>query len=493
MIRLSNPLGTMIQMPLRALRLSAAHSNAVAEPFICLPCRYRRALSIAAQAAKPQSTAPLRTSRLRKASTLSSVTTVNASKQILPAARDLYEALGVLKEEAGVYTSLIQLQLALKGLESQNAVTKVALIGANGLDGVKRLARVLLADPLAPESEWEKRLVAAEHADERAVLLRYEDNDSYDGRHPLLRQLGIPAPVLRRNNLEILVQAISPTTSTNTDVHALLTPNLELAPSPTARYAVVTNAMHKALVYSEGLQNLPVYTPVIEAEGAEKEMVKGAINIRDSGPHVPEEASPIVQINIERAEAALQTIRNSLDNSIDYEQLWFSSGLPALSSWLQEGTASDQSAIKPTVQRLIESLLSITDARIRTAETEHLQRLASTAITPTTRSNLSALLAQWSENAHTELRDQLDVTFDSPSWRKLAWWKLPWRVDDVAMIAADVLQRSFLTRAEKELAWLVGRIEQAGLYVPPVPKPTVEKDTTEGEIPPTRQSALITP
>ena len=48
-----------------------------------------------------------------------------------------------------------------------------AVLGLNGLNGVRRLARVLLADPLAPESEWERQLTDHDDKDERAFLLRY--------------------------------------------------------------------------------------------------------------------------------------------------------------------------------------------------------------------------------------------------------------------------------------------------------------------------------
>ena len=67
-----------------------------------------------------------RPARPRRASTIAPVTVVNAQKSIPSAKRELYEALEVLQKEAGVYTSLSQLQLALRGLESENAVTRIA-------------------------------------------------------------------------------------------------------------------------------------------------------------------------------------------------------------------------------------------------------------------------------------------------------------------------------------------------------------------------------
>ena len=46
-----------------------------------------------------------------------------------------------------------------------------AVLGLNGHNGPRRLARALLADPLALEQQWEKQLTADDN-DERAILLR---------------------------------------------------------------------------------------------------------------------------------------------------------------------------------------------------------------------------------------------------------------------------------------------------------------------------------
>jgi hypothetical protein len=72
-------------------------------------------------------------------------------------------------------------------------------------------------------------------------------------------------------------------------------------------------------------------------------------------------------------------------------------------------------------------------------------------------------LNSWAQSAHTELRDQLDVAFEGRRWRKLGWWKLFWRVDDVLMIASDILSQRFLTEAEKEITFLAGKIAEAGV------------------------------
>ena len=64
--------------------------------------------------------------RVRHASTVTPATVVNAAKVVPSQVRGVYEALEVLQKDAGVYTSLSQLQLALRGLESENPVTRIA-------------------------------------------------------------------------------------------------------------------------------------------------------------------------------------------------------------------------------------------------------------------------------------------------------------------------------------------------------------------------------
>lgn len=62
----------------------------------------------------------------RRASTIAPVSVVNAVTDIPSPSRRLHEALEGLKKDAEAYTDLSQLQLALRGLESQNAITRIA-------------------------------------------------------------------------------------------------------------------------------------------------------------------------------------------------------------------------------------------------------------------------------------------------------------------------------------------------------------------------------
>ena len=48
------------------------------------------------------------------------------------------------------------------------------MLGLNSQSSAQRLARLLLADPLGAEEQWEKELLKAGDGGERAVLLKYD-------------------------------------------------------------------------------------------------------------------------------------------------------------------------------------------------------------------------------------------------------------------------------------------------------------------------------
>ena len=89
---------------------------------------------------------------------------------------------------------------------------------------------------------------------------------------------------------------------------------------------------------------------------------------------------------------------------------------------------------------------------------------------------LQSQLADWAETAHSELQQQLDLAFSSGRWRKLSWWKLFWRVDDVAMLTTDILNQRFLPKSERSAIFLAGRMKEAGV---PLRTPTDAQAKTD--------------
>jgi hypothetical protein len=181
--------------------------------------------------------------------------------------------------------------------------------------------------------------------------------------------------------------------------------------------------------------------------------------------HEQKQNLPFQLINVGLAKESLLKFRKSLDNAISYEHNWFDSGLPELLDRLKAGTQDTPggSQMKSPIRILISSVLTDTSRRIQLEESHRLSALLSSKVSSEALQALRGDLKTWAERAHTELRDQLDVAFEGRRWSRLGWWKLFWRVDDVSMIASDMLNRRFLPDAEKEIIYLAGKIEEAGV------------------------------
>ncbi|KAL8723896.1 MAG: hypothetical protein Q9181_007100 [Wetmoreana brouardii] len=459
----------------KAITKFALHTRTFSRPisgYVCPNCLYRNALN---QARSPKKHG-VRTPRpaRRAASTIASATAINAKKDVPHAFQGLHDALNVLQREAAVYANLSQVQLALRGLESENGITRVAVLG--GPDGrqTRRLVKALLADPLATKPEWEEHLASLDNEDGRALLLRYAETLEFDQRHPLVRTLSMPSIILENHSLEILIQGASKQSEANdAGAQLYLVPGLESQTSASGRFQTVTYPVHKALILAPGLDGIrTLLTSSKNRSSVGESMVIAVIDtpwITLSGADDP--LYPLKAINLDRGEEAIATFRQSLDNSFNYEHIWFESGLPQVSAWLIEGTEALPGVLKPTIRRLIETVNTLVEYAIDQEESEQLQKQASSVVPNTTRDTMDEFLANWAEAAHTELRDGLDLAFESKNWRKLAWWKLFWRVDDVTVIASDILRQSWLVDADRGIIYLAGRIEQAGL-LPPLPPTT---------------------
>ena len=308
-----------------------------------------------------------------------------------------------------------------------------------------------------------------------------------DERHPLLRTFSLPSSTLSKHKLELLVHTINAAAELGQEQAAnLLVPGLEIATSSSGR-STVTYPVHRALVYEEGLNSLGTFAAfeAREARPRRRLMLKGVIDWSWSTVQQRDDPGQAMSpINLALAERAIETFRNSLDKSLDYEHLWFDAGMPALSMWLLEGTESTSDSVKPSVASLIETICESTHQSIRNEAVRQAQRDQEATISASTRDVISQGISIWSENAHAELRDRLHSAFGSKSWKKTKWWKLFWRVDDVGYVSSDILQRAWLVEAEKEMIWIVGRIHQSGLLgIPQLrPTPVVDPEDTEQKL-----------
>lgn len=108
----------------------------------------------------------------RNASTHASSTAINAQKEIPPRLAELHGALEGLKKDAATYTNISRLGLAIRSLESCKPTIRIALLGLRSTAEARKLARLLLADVLGDEGEWERQLQANGNGDQRGLLLR---------------------------------------------------------------------------------------------------------------------------------------------------------------------------------------------------------------------------------------------------------------------------------------------------------------------------------
>jgi len=272
--------------------------------------------------------------------------------------------------------------------------------------------------------------------------------------------------MLKKHNIEILISSLHfgavPTGEQNRVQNAVLVPTLETPTSTSGRYMNVTYPVHKTLLLGEGLKSLVDYGKFTAGQKLPKDMCKLAVSLPNSAFYTtPGEISPV---DLEIGEKALEKIRESIDNATMWEEGWFRAGIPDLSAWLLENTTVEKGvALKPAIANLIGSVLADTEQQVTASEFEAAQLAIAATVTQTTRAEITKVIEEWSEASHGELRDKLDMAFASKHWRRLKWYKLFWRADDVAMITSDILERRWLVEAEKGAIFLSGRIEGEGL------------------------------
>jgi hypothetical protein len=458
--------------PNLALLLARAPSYGSRRPSVCLFCSLSR------------STWPTTISRRQRRIGLSARRLESTAATSLSAAtphpdprKELENALADLGKHAASFVNLSRLQLALNGLRqtSGSESIRVAISGlANGSDPAKvarQVLKLLLADPLSPEQGWERELERLDLT--KPVIVRVgavgpgEAEPMSVEKGGLLQEVHIPSPTLNGHNLEILLTEANAYAAADSDgtfdafEDAVLVPTIDIPTSSTGRYTPVTAPVHKALIVAEGMAGA-ISVGSLPLLGSE-DMIKAAVDLSDYRPAGSSQL-PFTPVDVASAESGLGLVRKDLGSAMEYERLWFQSNIPKLVEWLKAGvlTTSDQST-KPPLRRLISSLLQNTSASIQREEAQRVSASLASSIDRRPTRHLKGALADWAETAHTELQQQLDIAFSSTRWRRLRWWTLFWRVDDVGMLTTDILSQRFLNRAEKNAVYLAGRIEEAGV------------------------------
>lgn len=468
---------------------SLRRATTTSAPNACLFCTYSArspgGLPRRARRSSSSSSKSLETRRRSQQPTAAFATAAATTPTDHTARNDLQEALEGLQKHAANYVNLSRLQLALNALgqDAGEETVRVAILGLAGGGGAesgraaKHVLRLLVADPLSPEQEWEQELLAHDMA--QPLIVRIGSDQGREGadgeegsltyaKGSLLKALNISSPGLNGHRLEVLLMESNPLADASKEEafqgfeEAALVPTVEIPISNTGRYTPVTTPVHKTLLVTGGLPgaasllNLPL---VFHGE-----TIAGAVDF--PGYHSGGgDALPFSTIDVGLASQGLDAVRQSIGRAFEYEKLWFKSSLPAVVTWLKAGvTSTDDGTTKEVVRNLITSILRNAIEAIQKGEASRTSSAVSAPTSPAAAAFLSKALAEWSEKAHAELQSEMDRAFSSRRWSKLNWWKLFWRVDDVSMLSSEMLSQRFLPRAERNVIYLAGQIEGSGLF-----------------------------
>ncbi|KAF2163441.1 hypothetical protein M409DRAFT_57349 [Zasmidium cellare ATCC 36951] len=405
---------------------------------------------------------------------LASSTAVNAPSTVPFELRDLHQHLQLLQDKASVYVDLSRLQLALRSLESEDPIIRIAFLGlgSNGVQSARRLARLLLSDELGEEAAWEQELL--DPRDGRSVLLRYggesEESGVQPANSPLVKEMRIPSARLKGWNVEILITGFnasgyntSDSAESTTELEeSILVPPITMPNSNGGRVGFVRYPVHKALIVSEGVTGA-VELGKLPAALADDRLISAALNLPLRGK-ASEDGTSLKAISIDIVEPALQALRKDYRaNGAIYSSQWQQSNVASVASWLSKASrpSSEGHSLKPAVEALLNSELARSTNLVSTTEAK--ARSSSDAVPESKRTTLQSAISSWSEEAHRDLQLNLNNALTSPAWRRTSWWRLFWRIDEVSMSASDVLRRGWLVDAEQSLAFISGRILEAGL------------------------------
>ncbi|KAI3321941.1 hypothetical protein HD806DRAFT_151139 [Xylariaceae sp. AK1471] len=391
--------------------------------------------------------------------------------------KELESVLLSLQNHAANYVNLSRLQLAVNGLRQKpgDESIRVAILGLTNRSKpsstAKEVLKLLLADPLKDPEAWEQEVEQHDLAEPMIVRIGAEDRGKEATislmKGNLLREIYVSSANLNGHNLEILLADTNPFLPASENgaldrfEDTVLVPTVDIPTSNTGRCTPITTPVHKALVVADGIHGVTSVMSMPTLENSN--VLKYAVNIPEYKPSETTALS-FTPIDASTASLGLRLVRKDISNAIEYEHLWFQSNVPKLVEWLKTDIlTTPDNVTKPPVRELIASLLRNTSATIRTEEKRRLKFSASSMNRQTSLRTIEKGLSEWAENAHSELQEQLDLAFSSVRWRKLGWWKLFWRVDDVGMLTSDILAQKFLPEAERSSIYLAGRMREAGV------------------------------
>jgi hypothetical protein len=315
------------------------------------------------------------------------------------------------------------------------------------------------------------------------MLDRYGAEDDILPTNPLVNELNIPSRVLEKNNLEILITTLNTSNGPHITAdpsglaEAILVPPLQTPVASSGRTGFVRYPVHKAIVVGEGIQGCLDFGRISNAleattlgvSGAQQGLIQVALSVpRDTPRTQTNDTGLISPVDIDQAGVALDIFRQDVANSAIFNTKWQASNIQSIIKFLasdpMDPITGDAVGLRPTLESHIRSTLDSAADAIALSEQTANKAVLSNSIPDQKRQEISEAITAWAQHAHTDLQVSLANTLDSRSWRRTTWSRLLWRVDDVGVAAEEVLRSHWLLDAESTLAFLAGRIEQAGFF-----------------------------
>ncbi|QIX01459.1 hypothetical protein AMS68_006976 [Peltaster fructicola] len=400
-----------------------------------------------------------RVPRNRRAVSLASSTAINAPAHTPSRYENVHSSFTKLQDDAAAFVDLSRTQLALKGFESDNPTIRVGFLtlGVKGAAAARNLARVLLSDALGDEGQWEQELLQA-GADGRSLLLRYGEPDDLAHSNAVMRVISIPSAYLQKHKLEILITPLRTdfTNSTAAEVEdALLVPSLTI-PASAGRVGFVRSPVHKSLIIAGGIDGAIQLgrIPVVD----DSVLISAVVDIAARGGW---DDGTVKTVDTASASEALQKFRVDQSSGGSFGNKWLTSNIPTISAWLTN--ASETVANANIVEQYAASTLTAVQLSINEAQLVEDGNNESSLVNDEVRDRLQTVIQDWSAEAHNDLRNNLVTALDSRAWRRTAWYRLLWRIDDVSYSSTDILNQCWLNETEQRLAFISGRIREAGL------------------------------
>jgi hypothetical protein len=256
-----------------------------------------------------------------------------------------------------------------------------------------------------------------------------------------------------------------------------LVPPLQTPVASSGRTGFVRYPVHKAIVVGEGIQgcldfgriSTALEATTLGVSGGQQGLIQVALSVpRDSPRTQTKDTGLVSPVDIDQAGAALDLFRQDVANSAIFNTKWQASNIQSIIKFLasdpMDPITGDAVGLRPTLESHIRSTIDSAADAIALSEQTANKAVISNSIPDHKREEISQAITAWAQHAHTDLQVSLANALDSRSWRRTTWSRLLWRVDDVGVAAEEVLRSHWLLDAESTLAFLAGRIEQAGFF-----------------------------